>query len=250
MLKRLLPLTIALLTSALPLKAEPLTIFAAASLKTALDEVHRVLPADIDGVRTSYAASSALARQVEAGAPADVFLSADLDWMDYLEQRSLIRPESRSTLLGNRLVLIATAGSPAIPLAAGYDLAGKLAGGRLAMGATESVPAGKYGKAALEKLGLWESVAGRVAGVENVRAALLLVSRGETPLGIVYATDAVADSKVGVVATFPADSHPPILYPVAIPSGSRNPAATAYLKLLRSEAARAIFTKNGFTPIE
>ena len=156
---------------------------------------------------------------MEQDAPAQIFISADLDWMDYVASKKLIKPESRSDLLGNSLVLIAPKDSSvSLDLKPGAELAKALGGGRLAMGNANSVPAGKYGKAALEKLGLWDSVSSKLAQAESVRAALLLVSRGESPLGIVYKTDAAADPNVKVVATFPADSHPPIIYPVALTS--------------------------------
>jgi molybdate transport system substrate-binding protein len=231
-------------------RAADLLVFAAASLKTALDEINAGYTAA--GIKVSYAASSALARQIEAGAPADVFLSADLDWMDYLDQKTLLKPGSRSTLLGNRIVLVAPAESKAsAKLAPGLDLAALLGrDGRLAMADVTAVPAGKYGKAALEALGLWPSVAGRIAQADNVRAALALVARGEAPLGIVYATDAAADAKsVRVLDAFPAGTHPPILYPAAQLAASQQPQAAAWLQHLRSPAARAVFEKTGFTVI-
>jgi molybdate transport system substrate-binding protein len=196
----------------------------------------------------SYAASNALARQIEAGAPADLFFSADLDWMDYAGSNGLIKPESRVSLLGNSLVLIAPKGSPAqIELKVGLDLATTLGNNRLAMGHVNAVPAGKYGKAALEHLGAWAGVSDRIAQTENVRAALLLVSRGEAPLGIVYKTDAASDPNVTIVATFPEGSHPPIVYPVALTKDSANPEALAFLGFLRSDKARPFFEKQGFT---
>jgi molybdate transport system substrate-binding protein len=228
-------------------KAQDLLVFAAASLKTALDEISAG-----QAVKISYAASSALAKQIEAGAPADLFLSADLDWMEYLEQKKLLKPGTRSTLLGNRIVLIAPSDSKAsVKIAPGFDLAGLLGkDGRLAMADVTAVPAGKYGKASLEALNVWPSVAGRIAQAENVRATLLLVARGEAPAGIVYATDAAADAKnVRVLDAFPASTHPPILYPAAQLSESRHPQAAAWLAGLRSAAAKAVFEKNGFTVI-
>ena len=231
--------------------AEELLVFAAASLRNALDEANAAYTkASGNEVTTSYAASSALAKQIEQGAPADVFISADLDWMDYLQERDLIDPATRSNLLGNGIVLITRADSTIQPatIAEGFDLAILLgADGRLAMGQVDSVPAGKYGKAALEELGIWPSVADRIAQAENVRAALLLVSRGEAPLGIVYRTDAVADPGVKVVGTFPADSHPAIIYPVAATAETTKAAAGAYLEFLRSGPAKAAFEKEGFT---
>jgi len=227
---------------------EPVTVFAAASMKNALDAANAAwVSQDGPKVSVSYAASSALARQVEAGAPADIYISADRDWMDYLAERKLIKDESRGDLLGNRLVLIGTQGAAPVKMEPGFDLAGLLAGGKLAMASPDSVPAGKYGKAALETLGVWPSVEASVAGAENVRAALLLVSRGEAPFGIVYQTDAVADPGVTVVATFPEDTHPPIVYPVALVASSDNPQAGAYLEFLKSEKAKPLFEAQGFT---
>ena len=232
-------------------------VFAAASMKEALDEINAAWGRESGGKRAtiSYAASSALAKQIEQGAPADLFASADPDWMDYAHGKGLIRPETRVTLLGNRLVLIAPKGAAvAVDLAPGLDLASALAsvpgGGRLAMANVDAVPAGRYGKAALERLGAWEGVKGRVAQAENVRAALLLVSRGEAPLGIVYRTDAAADPRVDIVGTFPEQTHPPILYPVAITQDSRHPDAPAFLAFLRSSTARAAFERQGFTVVD
>ena len=175
-------------------------------------------------------------------------MSADLDWMDYLATRRLIRPESRVDLLGNRIVLIAAKDSTvALTVGPGLDLGRAVGGGRLAMGNVEAVPAGKYGKAALEKLGAWDGVKDRIAQAESVRAALLLVSRGEAPLGIVYQTDAAADPNVRIVGTFPQDSHPPIVYPAALTRDGANPAAAELLAYLRGPKARAAFEKQGFT---
>jgi molybdate transport system substrate-binding protein len=229
--------------------AAQIVIFAAASLKEALDEATRVYDAQTgDTVKISYAASSALAKQIESGAPADMFISADLDWMDYLQQRDLIQPGTRNRLLGNRLVIVAAADNPLkLDIKPGFDLAGALKGGRLAMADPDSVPAGKYGKAALEKLGVWNAVKGAVAPAESVRVALLFVSRREAPLGIVYATDAAADPRVKIAGTFPEDSHPPIVYPVALTADSKNPDAARLLAFLTSPAVRPIFEKHGFT---
>ncbi|MCJ2035957.1 molybdate ABC transporter substrate-binding protein [Methylobacterium sp. J-068] len=241
------------LTGAVPARAaEPATVFAAASLKNALDEIAAAYgKTGKPAPKISYAASNTLAKQIEQGAPADLFFSADLDWMDYLAKKDLIRPDTRVNLLANSIVLIAPKESRAeVRMGPGLDLAGALGSGRLAMGNVEAVPAGKYGKAALEKLGAWAGVKDRVAQAESVRAALLLVSRGEAPLGIVYATDAAADANVRVVATFPADSHPPIVYPVAITKDSVNPDAAALLADLRGPAARAAFEKQGFTVLD
>ncbi|EHK77489.1 molybdenum ABC transporter, periplasmic molybdate-binding protein [Sinorhizobium meliloti CCNWSX0020] len=232
--------------------AEKVSVFAAASLKNALDAINgEWLKQTGKEAIVSYAASSALAKQIEQGAPADVFISADLAWMDYLADKKLIKADTRSNLLGNRIVLVSgKSDAPAVEIEPGLDLAGLLGDGRLAMGAVDSVPAGKYGKAALEKLGLWPNVAGKVAGAESVRAALLLVSRGEAPYGIVYRTDAAADANVKVVGTFPEDSHPPIIYPVAITADSRNADAAAYLEFVRSPEAAALFQAEGFTVLE
>ncbi|MGH7122759.1 MAG: molybdate ABC transporter substrate-binding protein [Stellaceae bacterium] len=228
--------------------ARDVVVFAAASLKNALDDASTAYGKESKTrILISYAASSTLARQIENGAPADLVISADLDWMDYLQQRKLIKPETRLTLLGNKLVLIAPAGSTAtIEIGPALALADLLGNDRLAIGDPGAVPAGKYAKAALEKLGQWSAVESRLAPAADVRAALLLVSRGETPLGIVYATDAAADKGVRVVGTFPEDSHPPIVYPAAEVAGSTNPAAAAFLNFLKSERARPIFERWGF----
>ncbi len=232
-------------------------VFAAASLKNALDDATSAWTKETGKTaRIAYAGSNALARQIDAGAPADLFISADQAWMDYVERAGLLKPGSRTDLLRNALVLIAPGPSnanadPQIALAPnlGTTLAQRLGGGKLAMATIDAVPAGKYGKAALEKLGAWEAVKGQVAQAENVRAALLLVARGEAPLGIVYATDAAADPSVHVVATFPADSHPPIVYPAAVTKDSRNPDAAALLTYLRGPGARAAFERQGFTVV-
>jgi len=227
--------------------AENLTVFAAASLRNALDENAKAYQATTgDRIAVAYAASSALAKQIEAGAPADLFVSADLDWMDYLEQRRLVRPATRRNLLGNRLVLIAPAGSKvSVSIAPGFPIAKLLDGGRLAMANPDSVPAGRYGKASLTALGVWKDVEAKVAAAENVRAALLLVSREEAPLGIVYATDAAAEPRVKIVGTFPENTHPPIVYPGAV-TASGKPAAGAFLDWLGGPEARKIFRKHGF----
>jgi molybdate transport system substrate-binding protein len=229
-----------------------LIIFAAASLKNALDEANVQFAREKKRkATTSYAASPALAKQIEAGAPADVFISADLDWMDYLAERKLIRPETRANLLGNKIVLVAPVGSN-VRLAVGPDfpLAQALGDGRLAMADPASVPAGKYGKAALEKLGVWPTVSAKVAPAENVRAALLLVARGEAPLGIIYQTDAAAEKGVRIVGAFPESTHPPIVYPIAVVAGSAVADASDYVAFLKSAAARPAFETQGFTPLE
>lgn len=233
-----------------PTKA-PLTVFAAASLKESLDAATDAYTAATgQAVQVSYAASSALARQVAQGAPADVFLSADTEWMDWLQQRSLIDPASRTELLGNTLVLIAPEDREAAPvaLAPGIDLLPWLGDdGRIALAMPASVPAGKYAQAALESLGQWEALAPRVAEAENVRAALLLVARGETPLGVVYGSDARAEPRVQVLATFPQGTHPAIVYPVARIAASPHPAAGNFIAWLHSGQADAIFLARGFT---
>ncbi|MBF9194532.1 molybdate ABC transporter substrate-binding protein [Microvirga sp. BT290] len=231
-------------------QSRDVVVFAAASLKNALDDAAAAWMRDNSGRRVvvSYAASNALAKQIEVGAPADLFFSADLDWMDYAAAKSLIKTESRVSLLGNSLVLIAPKGSQArIDLRPGVDLASILGSDRLAMGHVNAVPAGKYGKAALEHLGAWAGVKDRIAQTENVRAALVLVSRGEAPLGIVYKTDAVSDPNVTIVATFPESSHRPIVYPVALTKDSANPEAVAFLAFMRSDKVKPIFEKQGFT---
>jgi len=230
-------------------QGQKLIIFAAASLKDALDEVNVAYQHEnSQETATSYAASSTLAKQIEAAAPADVFISADVDWMDYLAMRNLIKPETRANLLGNRLVLIAPVNSP-LNLAIGpnFSLAQALGNGRLAIADPNGVPAGRYGKAALQSLGVWSTIADRLAPAENVRAALALVARGETPLGIVYQTDAASDKDVKIVGIFPQDTHPPIIYPIAVVVSSTNPAALGYLAYLKSRAARPTFEKHGFT---
>jgi molybdate transport system substrate-binding protein len=229
-----------------------LVIFAAASLKDALDAVNTVFRRDKgQETTTSFAASSTLAKQIEAAAPADIFISADLDWMDYLAKRNLIKPDTRANLLGNRLVLIAPADST-VRLSNGpnFPLAQALGNGRLAIADPSGVPAGKYGKAALEALGVWSSVADKLAPAENVRATLLLVSRGEAPLGIVYRTDAVADRGVKILGTFPENSHPPIVYPIAAVAASTNPGNAGYIAFLKSSAAHPLFEKWGFTVLK
>lgn len=239
-----------LIASVLPVKAqdEQVTVFAAASLKNAIDDINAAWAANSDKKAVaSFAASSALARQIEAGAPADVFISADLKWMDYLEKAEAIKPATRINLLGNRIVLVAPKGAAeTVSIEPGFPLAGLIGDGKLAMGNTDSVPAGVYGKAALVSLGVWDDISGRIAQAENVRAALLLVSRGEAPFGIVYSTDAASDLSVAIAGTFPESSHPPIIYPAAVTAVSKSTDAEAYLAFLGSEKAAAIFRKHGF----
>jgi molybdate transport system substrate-binding protein len=222
-------------------ESSSLVVFAAASLKTALDEIAAVWAKETGKPmpRLAYAASSALARQLEQGAPADLFFSADLDWMDYAASKGLIRGDIRMNLLGNKIVLIAPKDSDA-------TLA-TLGNGKLSMANVGAVPAGRYGKAALQKLGAWDAVKDKVVQAENVRAALVLVARGEAALGIVYATDAAAEPSVKVVSVFPDDSHPPIIYPAAVTANARSTDAEAFLDMLRSTKARAVFEKQGFT---
>jgi molybdate transport system substrate-binding protein len=240
-------LTLGILLLPAAAAADTVTVFAAASLKDALDEGARAYPAKAgDRIVASYAASSALAKQIEAGAPADLFISADLEWMDYLEQRRLIRSDTRRNLLRNRLALIAPADSKvSVSIVPGFPLAALLGNGRLAMANPDFVPAGKYGKESLEALGVWKDVRTKVASAENVRAALVLVSRGEAPFGIVYRTDAAADPKVRVVGLFPENTHPPIIYPIAMTVGGKS-AAEGFLQWLSQPEAKAIFEKYGF----
>ena len=229
----------------------PLTVFAAASLQESMDEAGAAWQRAVgQDVRTSYAASSALARQIEQGAPADVFVSTDSEWMDYLQRRGLVDPASRRDLLGNTLVLVAPKDAKAGPVvlrkgASLLPLLGKH--GRIALALTASVPAGKYARAAFESLGMWDALQPRAAETDNVRAALLLVSRGEAPLGVVYGSDAKADPGVRVLATFPAASHPPIVYPVARVAASDNPQAAAFVRWLHTRQAAAIFRRHGFS---
>jgi molybdate transport system substrate-binding protein len=232
-------------------QAADVTVFAAASLKNALDAVVADYQRESGKrVAVSYAASSALARQIEQGAPADIVFSADLDWMDYLQERALIKRETRRALLGNRIVLVAPADQQkAVELKAG-GLSAALDNGRLATASVAGVPAGRYGKAALEHLGLWGEVSGRLAEAENVRAALAFVSRGEAPLGIVYETDAKADPKVAVVARFPETSHPPVVYPLALTASSKSAEAVAFLDVLRSRKSAEAFTREGFQVLD
>lgn len=232
--------------------ADDITVFAAASLKNALGDIApKFEEATGHSAVISFAGSSALARQIEQGAPADVYISANPGWMDHLEEAGLIAEGSRKNLLRNSIVLIAH-GKEAAPVALSPDLdLDKLLGedGRLAMALVDAVPAGIYGKAALTSLGLWDEAAPRVAQADNVRAALALVALGESPYGIVYATDANAEPKVSVVASFPADSHPPIVYPAAILAGHESSAASAFLSYLDSPSARLEFERQGFTVV-
>ena len=226
-----------------------LTVFAAASMKNALDDIDAAYTAKTGvSIVASYAASSALAKQIEQGAPADIFASADTDWMDYAIGKKTINEPTRVNLLGNSIVLIAPKDSKIdeVAIGPGFDLA-KLAGdGRIATGDVKAVPVGKYAKAALEKLGAWQAAEPRFAMAESVRAALTLVARGEAALGIIYATDARVEPGVKIVGAFPADSHPAIIYPVAATATAKAEAA-GYLAFLRSSAAKTIFEKYGFS---
>lgn len=229
--------------------AQEVKVGAAASLTNVLKTLGTAWSESGGGtIVGNYAASSALARQVEQGAPIDVFISADLEWMDYLEQKGLIETGTRKNVATNTLVLIAPADkAETVALSKGMDLKAKLGGGRLAVADPGSVPAGKYAKDALTALDLWSQVESSLAPAENVRATLALVARGETPYGIVYATDAKVEPKVKVVATFPAGSHKPIVYPAAIIKGKTSAATTSFLQFLQSDKARAILNDAGFS---
>ncbi|MDR3570114.1 MAG: molybdate ABC transporter substrate-binding protein [Syntrophobacteraceae bacterium] len=229
------------------------TVFAAASLTNALGNIGKLFTEKNKAAFTpSYLSSSTLAKQIENGAPANVFISADEKWMDYLANKKLIDPATRSNLLGNKLVLIAPVGSKVtkVDIAPGFNLAGLLAGGKLSMGDPAHVPAGIYGKQALETLGAWKNVSGSVARASNVREALLLVERGETPFGVVYATDAAISKKVKVVGVFPENTHPPIVYPAALVIGHETAEAKSFLEFLKTPQARAIFEKYGFSVLK
>lgn len=229
--------------------AQTVTVFAAASLQDVLNAIGTNFTASTKvPVRFSFAASSALAKQIEQGAPADMFASADVDWMDYLAQRDLIDAPSRVDLAGNDLVLIAPKDSAAnaVPLTAD-GLKAALGGGKLTTGIVESVPVGRYAKIALTKLGLWQTIEPSLAQADSVRAALALVARGEATLGIVYGTDAKAEPRVKVVATFPADTHPPVVYPFALTKAAQGDGPARLLAYLRSPDAAAIFAAQGFT---
>jgi molybdate transport system substrate-binding protein len=226
---------------------QPVTVFAAASLKNALDEVCAAYAAKTSRqARVSSGASSTLARQIEEGAPADLFISADADWMDYVQKRHRIVDATRRNLLTNHLALIAPADSKVgLRIGKGMPLAAALGDGRLAV-AGPDVPAGKYARAALTALGVWPSVAGRLAPADNVRGALLFVARGETPLGVVYDTDAKVEPKVRIVGRFPDWSHPPIVYPAALVAHAASPDAAGFLAFLSGPQATAVFRKYGF----
>ncbi len=229
---------------------DTLTVFAAASMRNALDDVDKAFTKTTGTkVTASYAASSALAKQLAQGAPADVYVSANIKWMDFLQKQKLIAPDTRVNLLGNALVLIAPKASKLdnVKIAKGFDIA-KLAGkDRIAVADTKAVPAGLYAKAALTSLGAWKAAEPKLAQAENVRATLAYVARGETPLGIVYSTDAKIEPKVKIIGTFPEGSHPPIKYPVAAMKDAKSKAVPSYLQFLRTPEAKAIFEKYGFT---
>lgn len=231
-----------------PQKAS-ITVLGAASTTNAITEISRTFErATQVTVMHSFASSSTLARQIAAGAPADIYLSANPNWMDYLARRDMIEPDSRVDLLGNRIVVVAARGHP--PNLAGASIAElleRLGDDKLAMGDPAHVPAGMYGKRALTHLGLWKSVESKLAPTRDVRAALVLVERGETPLGIVYATDAAISETVDVIGSFPADSHPPIVYPVAIVKGRGTAPVRDFLAFLGSPEARHVYRRHGFT---
>jgi molybdate transport system substrate-binding protein len=230
-------------------QGDDIVVFAAASLTDALDAINAEWQKETGKKATiSYAASSVLAKQIEQDAPAQIFISADLDWMDYVEQKKLIKPESRVNLLGNRIVLIARKDKAhPIEIRHGFDLAKLVGRGYLALANVDSVPAGKYAKAALEKLDVWASVADKLAQSADVRAALLRVSRGQAPVGIVYQTDAAADQNVTIIGTFPDNTHPAIVYPMALTTNASNPDAAAFYAYLRGAKATAGFEAQGFT---
>jgi molybdate transport system substrate-binding protein len=251
MLARVTLAFLAVLITVLPARTQEqtVTVFAAASVKNALDDIIAAYGRNFGRkVVASYAASSALAKQIEEGAPADVFISADKEWMDYAAQKKFIVPKSRINLLGNRLVLIAPKDSKLddVKIGPGFDIA-KLAGnGRIAVADVRAVPAGKYAKAALEKLGGWAAAESKLAPTENVRAALALVGRGEAPLGIVYETDAKIEPNVKIVGRFPDNSHPPIVYPAALTANAK-PDAAKFFAFLSSGTALVFFERHGFT---
>ena len=244
-MRRLIALIVAL-CAIVPSHAAPPLVLAAASLQESLNAA-----ADAWAARRherpilSFASSSALAKQIDAGAPADIFISADEPWMDDVARHGLVKPGTRTSFLGNRLVLVAPTAKP-VAIRPGFPLAGLLGDGKLAMGEVSSVPAGKYGKEALARLGIWDAVSGKVAGADSVRSALALVERGEAPYGIVYATDALAAKTVKVVGVFPENSHAPITYPVAVLTASTSPETEAFRRFLISGAGKAIFRRYGF----
>lgn len=239
----------AMIFSAVSAHSENVNVFAAASMKTALDQIGNAWKAKSGkDVVATYGSSATLAKQIEQAAPADIFISADLAWMDELAKNNLIKTESRKKLVGNTLVLVAASGSKLDPKI--EDLAATLGAEKIALGDIKSVPAGKYAKAALDSLNLWSAIEKQVVMQDNVRAALALVARGEAKLGIVYGSDAKAESKVEVVTTFPESSHAKIIYPAAVIVASKNPDAQAFLDFLATKDAQLIFAANGFTLLE
>ena len=230
---------------------QELLVFAAASLTNVVGELSTAWSAKSGvPVKNSFAASSLLARQIEAGGRADAFISADQEWMDYLQARNLIDKSARRNLVGNRLVLIAPADSKVeLKIAPGFDLAGTLGKRRLATGDPDTVPVGRYARSALVSLGVWDEIQDRLVRADNVRSAMTFVALGEVPLGIVYATDAKVDSKVRIVDTFPENTHPPITYPGAAIKGSRGD-AREFLEFLASPQARDIWVKHGFLELK
>ncbi len=248
MLKRLIAGALALFLTAGTATAQEVVVFAAASTTNAISDIARLFEAEGRGrVVASFAASSTLAKQIEQGAPAHLFLSADVKWADYLADEGLIETSTRCDLLGNRLALVAPADSAvALTMATGVDVAGVLGDGRLATGDPDHVPVGGYAKQALESLGVWHDIEPRLARADSVRAALAMVERGEVPLGIVYSTDAAVSAKVRTVALFPADSHAPVVYPLAVVAGGVPAQARAFYDFLKSPAAAAVFRRYGF----
>ena len=237
-------------TATMATERPEVTVFAAASTTNAITDINRLYDEKgLGKITVSFAASSTLAKQIDNGAPADVYISANVKWMDYLVERDLIEPTTRRDLLSNRIVLIAPTGSRLgeVNIAKGFALAALLDKGRLSLGDPEHVPAGIYGKKALISLGVWDSVKDKLAPAKDVRSALVLVERDEAPIGLVYATDAAITSKVRVIGRFPIDSHPPITYPVAAIKGHDNEAARRYLDFLSSPEAATIFTRYGFS---
>lgn len=235
--------------------AEDITVFAAASLKNALDSIAADWQKQTGNkVVISYESTAKLAKQIEQGAPADLFISASKKWMDTLSDENLINKDSRKDILGNSLVLVASGKAASVEISKDLDLKALLGDSKLSMATVDSVPAGQYGKEALASLGLWSAVEANVAQSDNVRAALALVAAGEAPYGIVYASDAIADDEAGdkvtVVGTFPSDSHKPIVYPAAVLASSTKPAAQSFLEALSSDANAAVFTAQGFTVLK
>jgi molybdate transport system substrate-binding protein len=229
--------------------AQDVTVFAGASLTNAFEDIAKAYRAKGGGpVRFSFASSSTLAKQIESGASADIFASADEQWMDYLAERKLIEPATRTTRLGNVLVLVTAPGDKrTIDIKPGFDLAGMIGNGRLATGDPAHVPVGRYAQQALTKLGVWDAVGPKIARADNVRAALFLVERGEAPFGIVYATDAAASGKVNVAGAFPPDSYPPVVYPIAVLAKRDRPEVRSFFEFLFGPEAQAIYRKAGFS---